>query len=499
MTTWRRTWPDRVLLAVAILIFLATAFVIVQRIAAARAAADLPPGTTQTSGAEEETMFSLWRETHGLPVYCDVTQPPYAAAYFNWLFYKIYGAVIPAQSGGPGRSWSPFAGRWLTALSAVLGAVIMTGIASPRQRRPALRIAAAALAAFLFCGPPVGWWIVTLRPDVMAMVAEAAGLLSFLAWHQTRPAQATAAALILFYVAWALKPISLGGLIATSAFLLVHRQWRNLGVLGTGSISLWLLTLGVGSPLYRASILETAGNNVFYPAAAVHHLWHVTCLSAPFVIGLPWWLVALIKTKPWRQRSFAHDSLLLASLGAPIVTLLCSLASAKLGAAGNYFFTPILLLGIGTVCGLWPLQRSPFAPVLACTVALVLSAGISFGVWGTLSLTPAAEQLALRWATFRQLPEPRFASDKRLELPWLNPHSPPIVPAYNYPTDRARGRSFTDGGIGGMIEQDKFAALLLFASAGYRYDGANLSRYHQGETVAGLTVFRLQSRGPGLP
>jgi hypothetical protein len=214
---------------------------------------------------------------------------------------------------------------------------------------------------------------------------------------------------------------------------------------------------------------------------------------APLFVGLPWWVGALLQHRPWRHRSLAHDALLLSTIGLPIVIVAFSVAASKIGASQNYFFTVALLLTVGTVLGVWPLQRTRIAPVLACALTLILQGGLLAGAWGTLSLRANADQLTARWAEFRQLPEPRFSHDLRLNLPWLNPQSPPLVLAFDYPRNRAEGRRFAGDGLGGMIARGELAALFLPAEVHDRYDGATLNNYVRGETVAGLTAYRRRS------
>jgi hypothetical protein len=492
-------YSRRALALLALLALGATVAAFARRVEATRLAMATVPGTSETSGGEEESLFAVWRCGTGLPVYTDAGRPPFSATYFNWLFYQTYGAAVRLGAKLSNGACLPMAGRWLTAACAALGAAGIAAAAIRLRKDAAHGLAAAALAAFAFCGPLVGWWAVTVRPDVAALLSEAAGILLFLLWHRDHPGRATAAALVAFYAAWSFKPTYLGGLVAVCAFLAAHRRWRDLASLAGGSAALWLLTFAVGGPLYRASLLDTATDNPYFFRQGAELLWHAGRISAPFIAGLPWWAAALARHKPWRHRSAAHDALLLASLGAPIVALLGALAASKSGAAMNYFFTPNLLLAIGTLCGLWVLERGAAAPILACALALALSGGTLGGAWGSLSLRSNADTLGRRWAVFSKLPEPRFADDRRLNLPWLNAHSPPLVYAFKYAGERARGRAFVNGGIGGMIERGELASLLLPQNTGDSYDQAGLGRYERGGTADGFTVFRLSAARPPSP
>ncbi len=490
--------PARLLAVVALLALGCSCLVFACRLAAIHEAASIPPGTVQTSGCEEESFFAVWRKIHGRPIYGDTTEPPYASASFNWLFYATYSSMIRPVVKTCGDSYLPLAGHWLTAIFAVLGSVGAIWACGRGQGNAAARLAGAAVGRLLFFGPLVGWWGVTMRPDVPALLAELAGVLVFLYWHRAHPARAVAVALAAFYLAWAFKPITLGAFVAVAAFLLAHRRWREAAFFGGAMVVFWLSTLAIGGPVYRASVWETATNNAFSVPTGAANLWLVVRALAPLLVGLPWWLGALLQHRPWRQRSLAHDALLLSTLGLLIVVAAFLVAASKIGASKNYFFTVALLLTVGTVLGVWPLQRTRLAPALACALTLIVQGGLLAGAWGTLSLRANAEQLAARWAEFRQLPEPRFSYDLRLNLPWLNRQSPPLVLAYDYPRNRAKGRPYAGDGLGGMIARGDLAALLLPAETHDRYDGATLNNYVRGETVAGLTVYRRRT-GDLLP
>lgn len=485
--------PGRLLAVVALLALACSCLVFVCRLAAVQEAADIPPGTVQTSGCEEESFFAVWRKIHGRPVYGDVTDPPYASASFNWLFYATYGTILRPVVEAGGDSHLPLAGHWLTAVFAVLGAVGCTWACVRGQNDATARLAGAAIGSLLFFGPMVGWWGVTLRPDVAALLAELAGVLAFLYWHRAHPKRAVAVAVMAFYLAWAFKPTVLGANFAVAAFLLAHRRWREAAFFGGAMVALWLLTLAIGGPVYRASLLETVTNNTFSVPVGATNLWSVLRALAPLLVGLPWWLETLRRHRPWRQRSLPHDALVLSTLGLLVVTVVFSAAASKTGASKNYFFTAGLLLTVGTVLGVWPLQRTRLAPALACALTLIMQGGLLAGLWGTLSLRANAEQLAARWAVFQRLPEPRFSHDLRLNLPWLNRQSPSLVLAFDYPRNRAEGRRYAGDGLGGMIVRGELATLLLPAEVQGRYDGATLDNYVRGDTVADLAVYRRRS------
>jgi hypothetical protein len=465
------------------------------RLGAMQQACRIPPGTAETSGCEEESMFAVWRAAHHATAYIDTAKAPFASAYFNWLFYALYSfAVRPF-----GDTSLVFVGRVLTALWAV-GGTVAIGWISPRFAPDfASRLVATALGAFLFFGPLTGWWAVTLRPDVAALFFETIGVALFILNHRAHPWRAIAIGLVLFYVAWSFKQINLGGLATVGIFLLVHRRWRELAILAGGSAALWLLTLHLAGPLYRAALLQTAADSQFTWALGLANLRHAGCILAPLLLFLPGWCQALVRHKPWQKRSPAGDALLLASLGVPLTLAVFSLAACKVGAAQNYFFTTAMFLILGIAWGVYPLQRNWRVSTLACGLMLLIQAGLLTGTWGSLSLKAGTNELARRWSVFARLPEPRFASDLRLNLPWLNPQSPPLVLAFNYFRERADGRVFVNNGLGGMIARGELASLLLPENTLGTYDGASLVHYKRVTTVGDMAVFQRDPDGTNRP
>ncbi len=112
------------------------------------------------------------------------------------------------------------------------------------------------------------------------------------------------------------------------------------------------------------------------------------------------------------------------------------------------------------------------------------------GLVGHLDLREQTNLLAERWTAWRDQPEPRFSLDRRLNQPWLNPHSPPLVLAFNYDYHLRDGTKLEAGGVGGLIESGYFASLLLPDHANVAALGGKLDRYFGGETVTGMTIYR---------
>lgn len=464
--------------------------VFVRRGLAAAAASRIAPGVAVTSGCEEESMFAVWRAVHGQPVYIVATRAPYAAAYFNWLFYDAYAAPVGAAVRLAGDAVIPLAGRLLTALGALLGA---TGLFWLLRRVLAGRtVLAAGLATFVYFGPLVGWWAHTLRPDVGALALETAGLACLLLQYRARPFTAVLLAGLFFYGAWSFKQTYGFGLGATLLFLACRRQWRPAMLLALISVLLWGATLFLLGPAYRASFQGTVVNSVYFLSVGLDTLRDM------LLKALPLWLLAgaalpgLKITGADGKNPLATDARLLGVLGLLVTLPLAFAASCKLGAASYYYFTMQVMLAL-VAAGSFATRPAPRLALAGFGLAAGLQLLVLVGHAGRISLSDQTSELATTWAAWQQEAEPRFSHLTNLNLPWLNPGSPPFVLAYNYDMDRAAGRQFESGGIGGLITAGYFRTLLLPTDTGKTYDGGSLEQYVPGEKLDDLTVFHRQS------
>ena len=88
------------------------------------------------------------------------------------------------------------------------------------------------------------------------------------------------------------------------------------------------------------------------------------------------------------------------------------------------------------------------------------------------------------------LPSPYFSSNPYLSLPWMHAEGPHFIPAYQYGMERAKGRAFERGGIGGLIAEGYFASIVLSAGSEPVVDGAVLDGYErQRQSCSGLDIY----------
>lgn len=448
-------------------------------------AAGIAPGVAVTSGCEEESFYAIHRAIHGSPIYYPPTQLPFGSAYFNWLFYDGYQAALAPLVALYGDKVIPQAARLLSAIGGILG--MGTLIWLVWRVLPANHLAGAALAMGVFAGPLVGWWAHTARPDIWGLTLEAAAAVLLLTQHRTHPRQALVGVTVLCFAAWSLKPTNVSVLTTMVVFLAVRRQCGVALLLLTGNCVLWTLTFWLMGPEYREILKGVASGSTYLLAHGFANLGDAAAKSLPYLALAVGLLAGARFTLPPAEQPLARDCAVFGLLGLLFATPLAFALSCKIGAYSNYYLPSLLMAALAGL-GLLAAQRS--TPVLLVVLGLMSLMQIAIlGGWiGRLDLRPAARELAIRWDSWKDMPEPRFSADLRLNLPWLSPRSPPLVLAYNYPQKRVTGLRFEQDGVGGLITRGWFASLMLPFGTD-KYDGADLRHYVPVASVPGMTIY----------
>jgi hypothetical protein len=461
--------------------------VFIERGVSAWRVANIAPGTAMTSGGEQESLFAIWRPVHGQPTYVNPTEVPYAAAYFNWLFYATYTQAAKVAVHSHGDAAIAKVGRLASSVGAVVGALLLFYLL--RKARQGSVAIAAGVASFVFFGPLVGWWAITVRPDICALAFEAAATVLLLTGYSRRPTLTVLGAAVLFYAAWAFKQTSIAGLATALLFLLVRRQWRLVAILAATSIALWAITFVTLGSAYRSGVLH--GGTVSNFNLAIGWMNLTEMLKKTF----PLWVLAAPAIFHRGEEandapSLEQDMRLWGRFGLLVTLPLAFAGSCKVGASSNYYFgLQFMLALLSTGPARSGLVKMVTPAALSAAVALQFL--VATGRLGSIDLLPQAREHAASWSVWKKEPEPRFSVATAFNQPWLNPGSPPFVLAFNYGIDRAAGRAFESGGIGGLIEAGYFRSLLLPAETIGTFDGGRLRLYTRGETIEGnLAIFR---------
>lgn len=466
-----------------------------------RAAVRTAPGVAQTSGCEEESLFALWRTVHQGTPYLDSLRVPYASAYFNWLFYHGYALALAPVVSTRGDAALPWASRAVTFAGALAGAT-MVGFLFRRIlacSQLGLESLGWAAGALLFLGPLAGWWSLTARPDIWALTCEVLAVaLCLLTFHQRSLVTLLSCSLAL-YAAWAFKQNYVTGLGAILVLFTLHGRWRDAAVVAALSASLWLGTALLLGSEYRTCLTNATSSPSVYAALGVSNLTTALIKAAPFFLFVPWVGAEFIRVrKAGRSTDLPALAVELGILGTLFGLLLAIPSSCVLGATQNYYFSAALFAALG-VCGALARWHRAWPAVILLSTGLVLALAPTLGFAPRISLAKNVADLAARWAVWSREPEPRFSADLRLNLPWLAPASPPLVLAYKYPEDRAKGLRFEQDGVGGLIARGHFRSLLLPASTGTHHDGGDLGRYERVQQLGSASLYQLRAARPPAP
>ena len=390
-----------------------------------------------TTGAEQESLFSVWKSMRGDKVYPNPFEPPFAASYYNWLFYWSYGCFASAFRP---LQWSslalPSTARFLTLALTVASGFLVYALLAPLNF--VRRIAGSLVIAL---NPLIGFWSVTVRPDLGALVCDLAGL-----WCVTKANRSSAIwlmpALAAFYGAWAFKQHFVAGLIASCIYLVASARWKQAFMLGAGAAIAFSVTIACGDAEYRYVLLESQLSSFgFSLLGAVSNCLDAFLKAPLFALGLISILASMRKVP-----------LNLFAIGGAISFALLLPASAKELAASNLFFEPAALCSIAFLLA-WSEWRI-FAAALAQLFSPVAIFGglglILWGPFGALSALPKP-QLSLIEPTVRVLPGPVIVTESEANLPWFQKRPPYFVVASSYEFDRRRGKTFAFDGVAGMI------------------------------------------------
>lgn len=422
-----------------------------------------------TTGSEEESLFSIWKFTQHQAVYTDPYRIPFAVSYFNWAYYYSYGSIasLSLHLLHLDAIWIPTIGRLITiAFTLITGAIFcLTARAFVKAGLLARGPMAWAWCLIATVSPLVGFWSITVRPDIGALAFEAAGLYVILCYLRTQDLRLIVVAALLFYAAWAFKQSSVTMLTGSVLTLVLLKRWRAFLTLSAIWWFLVIVTLIVGGPVYRECLLFSQRH---LPMSLSYEL----LISPKVPRRNPFFLLCLVAIAVWSWGKFRHivSEPIEAALALVISFSFCFalLTSFKVGADDNYFIPAAWasMLAFALFLGRTRLQKINLRWVLAGLIlcSWFVTADIAhdfrkpsiyFDLRSSDSTYSAiAEKLS-------QLPGPAFVGDPYADLPWVQRFSPHFVVAYAYIYDRAAGVPFEDDGWEGLAREGYFATLVL--------------------------------------
>ncbi len=373
-----------------------------------------------TTGGEEVALFPIWKFVQHQVVYADPHQIPFAYSNYNWGFYFVYGWIARAflYLLRLDAIWIPTIGRIISIVFTLLaGGVfyfafwdfVKTGFFTKHSTKW-------AWVLIVTLSPLVGFFSVSVRPDIGALAFEAVGLYLVLRYFGESKIRLIVLAALLFYAAWAFKQTSVTMLTGSALSLALFRRWRAFLTLSGVWWLLAAVTLIVGGPTYRESILLSQKNLPMLVHMGFGNAW-IAGQRNPFLLpGVAGVLFVggrvfhLLRSKP------TEATVTLTVLFSFCFTLV---TSSKFGAS-SYYYMPAAWVTMLGVALLWEQMNSRWSLICLGACSWLLIAGIAMGhtFYGadyryTDSLHRAvAEKLT-------HLPGPVFVTEAYSDLPWV--------------------------------------------------------------------------------
>jgi len=442
-----------------------------------------------TSGAEWESMFAVWKVINGQQLYNDRLDIPYNAVVYNWLFYNAYAAFtgVSLHLLALGDEWLPTIGRFFTLVAVASGSSGAYLVFSQLFKNANIwtRIYCFAFAVYLTTGPLIGWWAFTLRADIWAMALEIIAVAVFLRHYRSRPIVTVLMVALICYAAWSFKQINIFAIGATGLFLLLRQDWKSLFILSVATLFLWAATLLIGGAPYREAILFSDFTIVFAMSKGMFNLTSLASKTSPSLVLLGVLGVTFILSSESRRKFIDDDALVLACCGILIALLIAVPASFQTGAADNYYFSLSFFMALAAVAGSAILTRdgsfpkfTGYASIFGWTIHMFAIVLVLGGYQGVTDLRKQHVDHMAGKQCLDKLPRPLFTNDSYYTLPWMTPGNEPFPISFQYLVERAAGKDFKHGGIGGLIGQGYFKALAFIGQTPPpTYDGANLKNY----------------------
>ncbi|HMK29367.1 MAG TPA: hypothetical protein VK473_06755, partial [Terriglobales bacterium] len=328
-----------------------------------------------TNGSESLMAYSLWKLQHQLPLYEWPNREPFTLTLYNWLFYHLYAKLLAAL-----RITGPHLlvyGRILTLGFCALGiagsAALMLRSLPAKLRERALILAVTFAGLVWLSTSFLGWYVLTLRPDVISVGTAIVATLAALRAVSRNSAWRMVLSGLLYYAAWAMKQSAIALLLGLCLFLLLTRRFRLLGGLIVAFAIAVLLTLSAGGEIYRYNILVAPRLVDTYSLHDAASEW-----GKVLVLNLIVWVLAaiallLLAPRGWKESPEAVTRAVMACTllaGIPLATLLLS----KQGAAKNHLLEVFVAASVLAFSQLAPgiLEMQP-KPLRALVLLLALA------------------------------------------------------------------------------------------------------------------------------
>ena len=438
----------------------------------------------ETTGTEPVPIYGVWKAQHGHPVYEQPFEDSFAVSLYNFGFYHSYGAV--ARLFGWEAGGLILGARMITVAATLVCAalcawIIVLGIApAPEARRRTWMFAALAGLTICISSAGVSWFSITVRPDLLSLVAGLAGLALALAGLDRADWKRPAAAALCFFAAWAVKQSTIGLLGGMCCAMLLARDWRRMFLFGVPPALLAALSLAIGGVDYRFNVITVPGLGAF---DGIRHSY--VHLASVFVPNAYLWLAPLAllgivtrrEGRPMRDDDVVHARLRALRVVVFVAFCWCLVALTRDGGYRNSLLEAYVAGSVLAAIELW--RRGP-ALVLTpsrlrigvLALAVLISAGfpvaqlVALDRIGNLTVaSPAMIDEARRIESrLKALPKPIFAEESMFGEPW---HSTDgrypafVLDNYFFFSVRIKGGTKDGPAIEQLVTERRFPTLLL--------------------------------------
>lgn len=303
---------------------------------------------TATTGTEGPMIYGVWKASHNHPLYESPESVSFSPTLYNFLFYRAY--ALPLKALGLEGDRFLAASRLVTllfgCLGAALGLIAVRVLRGPRGGKEHLW-AILAVMLFWFGATPVGWFELSVRPDLGAVCFAAAGLLCFLYFLRGRNALLLVLSSLSFFLAWSFKQSVVLTFVATILVgVIFMRRWK-WPVLQIAPFAVCTLAaLSLGGATYRFNILTIPTFATVKGWMSVGQLAVKTIAENPTLYVIPMIALAVVLARGWRSAEQPGSSVIESNdsqvrlLGAILLVVLCGtvVLCSRTGSDRNYFF-----------------------------------------------------------------------------------------------------------------------------------------------------------------
>jgi hypothetical protein len=316
-----------------------------------------------------------------------------------------------------------------------------------------------------------------------------------------RPKFGFALAGVLFYLAWSFKQSVVLTFAGVCLFLLFHKRWRDLSVLSAVFVVLVALTLMLGTPEYRFSILVAPR---LVSEFSLLNAWHAAEVS---LVANAYWIVAPVALLLAAGARRIDDAVGLLMTVFAVTLVVGLVAMGKTGASDNYlleaFVAGSTLLQLAVLAT--PGRLALFLVLLGCVQPAVQLATVPSGshIFGTVRIATAIEYedaVALR-SRLASIVKPIFTTDETFALPWLSTgdRAPALIIDTKF-HDATRSRCLS-GCIEGMLQRGDIPTVMIGSGDSLYQESLSVNylkvgeSYHQGKQY---TIYAIQNPIPGI-